>query len=173
MKPALILLLTLLGICSCSRPPEEEDPTPGEVTVRVLKKSLPAAERKRGDFLWWNCANKSQGRRFSSYTSENWKSNYMVFSKALLQKAEGMKLDSASLGRVLDLVLKDSQDKMAYLPIGAYQSSLGGAPVWIVTVKWESAPSGSNVQRAFALGHIRAFGFEQKTLKQVAFTTCD
>lgn len=73
-----------------------------------------------------------------------------------------------ALSKALDLVLKDSKDKIAYLPVGAYQTTLDGDLVWIITVKWEYPDFGDNPE----LGHIRMFAFDQKTLKQVAFCTC-
>src|SRR6185369_12995913 len=53
----------------------------------------------------------------------------------------------------------------AYLPIGAYQATLAGKPVWIVAVKWEYP---TTEMGTLPLGHIRAFAFDQKTLSRVA-----
>jgi hypothetical protein len=86
----------------------------------------------------------------------------------LVRKADDQHLDSASLHKVLDLVLKHSKGKIAYLPVGAYQTTLDGSPVWIVTIKWEYL----SMEEGAELGHIRIFAFDQKTLKQVAFVTC-
>jgi hypothetical protein len=68
---------------------------------------------------------------------------------------------------VLGLVLKDSKDEIAYLPVGAYQTTLDAKPVWIIVVKWEY-PSfeGSGLE------HIRIFAFDQKTLERVGYMTC-
>ncbi len=60
---------------------------------------------------------------------------------------------------------------MAYLPIGAYQTTLDRKLVWIIAVKWESL-SMAEVVKGVNLGHIRAFVFEQKTLKRVGYITC-
>ena len=73
--------------------------------------------------------------------------------------------ESFRVSKALDLVLKDSKDKIAYLPVGAYQTTLEGKPIWIIRVKWEYPPMGS-------LGHIRMFAFDQKTLRQVGVVTC-
>ena len=67
-----------------------------------------------------------------------------------------------------DQVLEFSKGKTAYLPVGAYQTTLDGSPVWIVVVKWESPRMGKVV----GLGHICMFAFDQKTLKRVAFNSC-
>ena len=168
MKVHLGILVAILGFCSCSHP-GKEDSTPNGVVVKVLKISLPEDEDKRGGFLVSAFMNKPEERKFDLYTTENWKSNFTAFAEALVQRAADQKLDSASLRSVLDLVLKDSQDKIAYLPVGAYQATLAGKPVWIVTVKWEYPNTGMGTLR---LVHIRAFAFDQKTLKKVAFMTC-
>jgi len=93
------------------------------------------------------------------------------FQQSLGPKGDGQKLDSASLRKALVLVLTHSQDKIAYLPVGAYQTTLDGNLVWIITVKWEYPDMGNG--ESPELGHIRMFAFDQKTLKQVAFCTCD
>ncbi len=62
-------------------------------------------------------------------------------------------------------------DTFAYLPVGAYQTTLDGELVWIVTVKWEYSLMGEKDKSAF-LVHICIFVFGQKTLKQVGFMTC-
>jgi hypothetical protein len=48
---------------------------------------------------------------------------------------------------------------------------MDGKPVWIITVKWEY-PSMAGSGDSAELGHIRAFVFDQKTLKQVGFVSC-
>jgi len=120
-------------------------------------------------FLWGNFANKPEEHQFDSYGADNWKDNFAVFAKTLVQKADDHKLDSASLRKALDLVLKDSYDKIAYLPVGAYQTTLDGELIWLIAVKWEYPAMGKNA----GLGHIRVFAFNQKTLKKVGFVTCD
>jgi hypothetical protein len=66
---------------------------------------------------------------------------------------------------------EDSKGKIAYLPVGAYQTTLDGRLIWIVTVKWEYPTMGSSGE-SVGLGHIRMFAFDQKKLKRVAFCTC-
>jgi hypothetical protein len=61
-------------------------------------------------------------------------------------------------------MLENSKNKPTYLPVGAYQTTLNGDPVWIIIVKWGSGKEG--------LGHIRIYVFDQKTLKQVGYVTC-
>ena len=107
-------------------------------------------------------------KQFNSYTTGHWKDSFELFAAALISKANKQKLDSTSLRRALDLVLKHSKDKIAYLPVGAYQTTLDGKLVWIITVKWEYPPEEGET----GLGHIRMFAFDQKTLEQVAFDTC-
>lgn len=146
-------------------------PPPDAVVVKVLDKPLPSKQGERWNFLWDNFANKPDEQIFASYTTEKWKDTYKSFAAALVKKADDQKLDSISLRKALDLVLKDSKDKIAYLPVGAYQTTLEGKPVWIVTVKWEY-PSMGKERESLGLGHIRAFVFDQKTLSQEGFMTC-
>jgi len=107
------------------------DTTSGGVVVKVLEESLPKDEDKRREFLASAFFNRPEEMKFNSITTENWKSNFMAFAEALVQKSDDLKLDSASLRKELDLVLKHARDKLAYLPVGAYQASLAGKPVWI------------------------------------------
>ena len=89
MKLALLSLVVALGLCSCSRS-AEEDSTAGGPTVRVLKKSLPADEQKREGFLW-HCFAKEE-KKFDSYTTDNWRSNFTVFAEALIKRCDDQKL---------------------------------------------------------------------------------
>jgi hypothetical protein len=160
-------ILAILCFSVCSQAADEK-PAPDAVVVKVLSAPLPHEEDKRAKFLWDTFANKPEEKQFNHYTTEKWKDNFAVFSKALIQKAKDQNLDTDSLRKMLDLVLKHSKGKIAYLPVGAYQTTLDGGPVWIITVKWEYPSK----DEAPGLGHIRMFAFDQKTMKQVAFDTC-
>jgi hypothetical protein len=166
MKSILSIFLSITCLLSVSRAAEERPP-PDSVVVKVLGTALPRDETKRSEFLWATFAHKPEERRFASYTTDNWETNFNAFAKSLVQKAKKQKLNSQALQKALDLVLKQSGGT-AYLPIGAYQTTLDRNLVWIVTIKWESPSMGEGV----ALSHIRMFAFEQKTMKQVAFETC-
>jgi hypothetical protein len=146
---------------------DDKRPEPAEVVVRVLNEQMPHEESKRTGFLWNTFANKPEEKKFNSYSTKNWKENFVVFAKTLVQKAGDQKLDSQSLRKALDLVLEQPKNKTAYLPVGAYQTTLDSNPIWIITVKWESWSDPEST-----LGHIRIFAFDQRTLKQVAFATC-
>lgn len=167
MKTNLVVLFVLVCLQSLSIAADKK-PGSDAVVVEVLNSPLPHEESKRWNFLWDTFANKPAETQFSSYSTGKWKDNYAVFSGVLVKKAGRQKLDSVSLRKALDLVLKDSKDKIAYLPVGAYQTTLDGGLIWIITVKWELPDMGDNPK----LGHIRMFAFDQKTLKQVAFCTC-
>jgi len=170
MKTVLVIFLTAACISSVSYAADEK-PALDAVVVKALEKPLPSGKDKQEKFLWDSFANKPDEMKFSSYTTEKWKETYEAFAAALVKKADDQKLDSKSLCKALDLVLKDSKNKIAYLPVGAYQTTLDGKPAWIVTVKWEY-PSMGKTGENIGLGHIRAFVFDQKTLKQVGFMTC-
>lgn len=146
----------------------EKKPGADAVVVKVFDQPLPSKEDEKESFLWKNFASGSKGQSFSSYRTDKWKDNFSAFAKSLGQKAEAQKLDSASLSNALDLVLKDSKDKIAYLPVAAYQTTLEGKLVWVIVVCWEYPSMGRDSE----LGHARKFVFEQKTLKQVGFVTC-
>jgi hypothetical protein len=171
MKIISIFLLLMSCIILVSQA-ADETPQADAVTVRVLDTPLPAAEDKKAQFLWYNFANKPDVQKFNNYTTARWKDTFSDFSTALVEKAKSQNLDSVALRKTLDAILKHSEDKIAYLPVGAYQTTLDGSLVWIVTVKWEYPPKGENgVNRE--LGHIRMFAFDQKSLKQVGFRTCN
>ena len=143
-------------------------PPPQEVTVKVLELKLPWQRWERAQFLWDHFANKPEEMKFSTYNGVEWMKNYEVFSKELVRKAAELKLDSESLRKALDRVLKHSHDRIAYLPVGAYQVTLGTRPVWVVTVKWEYPIKAEKA----GLGHIRLFAYDQKTIRKLAYQTC-
>jgi len=167
VKPMTLLLLLITCFADMAKAGGAKT-KPEAVVVKVLSLELPHDEDKRSQFLWHNFANQPEENQFNSYTTEKWTDNFNLFAAILVHKAERMKLDSHSLRKVLDLVFKDSKKKIAYLPVGAYQTTLDGHLVWIITVKWEYPPQEGSEE----LGHIRMFAFDQKTLKQVGFETC-
>jgi hypothetical protein len=170
MRTLLVIIFAAACISSSSRGADER-PGPDAVVVKVIDTALPTKEKKQAQFLWDTFANQPDEKKFNSYTAEKWKETFSIFATALVKKAGDQKLDSVSLRKALDLVLMDSKDKIAYLPVGAYQTTSDGQLVWIITVKWEYPSMGPNDQ-SVGLGHIRAFVFEQKTLKKVGFMTC-
>jgi hypothetical protein len=146
-------------------------PSPADVVVAVLSAPLPHDKMKRADFLWDSFANKPEEEQFSSVTTENWESKFKLYENAIVRKASKKKLDTASLVRALAIIQQQgSEYKLAYLPVGAYQTTFDGVPVWIVTVKWETAEPFRVQHLPFA--HLRMFAFDQGTLKLVGFNTC-
>jgi len=170
MKTSLVLFLTIACISSISYAADEKTVF-DTVAVKVLDKPLPEGENT--EYLMGVFANNPDGRKLAEYTTENWRENFWTFARALVNKARDQKLDSISLRKSLDLILKDSDDKIAYLPVGAFQTTMNGDPVWIVTIKWEyPRTAGDGKWGNSELGHVRAFAFDQKTLKQVGYMTC-
>src|SRR5579863_2383080 len=110
----------------------DQKPAPDAVVVKVFDKPLPHEEGKRERFLWDNFANKPDEEQFNAYGADNWKDNFAVFTKILERKAGDLGLDSASLREALDLVLKDSNGQIAYLPVGAYQTTLDSESIWLI-----------------------------------------
>ena len=168
MNTRLITFLSVsLLVFRCEASPEGF--TSEAVVVKVVDVQLPHSEEDRRLFLWRRSFADKQGVPGSgNYGPENWKEHFAEFSEALIRKADEKKLNSASLRKALGLILKDSNDnKAAYLPIEAFQTTLDGDLVWIVTIKWER-----DDEVGAKLGHIRTFAFDQKNLKQVGFVTC-
>ncbi|MGC3960638.1 MAG: hypothetical protein QM813_22705 [Verrucomicrobiota bacterium] len=165
------IIATLIIACSIfSAHAAEDKPGVDTVVVGVLDLPFPTKEEEKFTFLWEKTGFKSNAK-FDSYTTENWEDNFAAFSKSLVRKAESQKLDAASLNKALDEVLSDSKGKIAYLPIGAHQAKIDEGLVWIITVKWEYPLAAPNHKQA--LGHIRKFVFNQKTLERVGFVTCN
>ncbi|MGE0495263.1 MAG: hypothetical protein AB7S38_39015 [Vulcanimicrobiota bacterium] len=144
--------------------PVRGEPGPEAVVVRVLDNPLKATELDLQRLLFDTFAGRPEEEQFESYTTTNWQPNFEAFSIALVQKAQTQKLDSASLGKILELIKEDAAD-LAYLPVSAYQATLNDRAVWVVTVKWEGFPDSS-------LGHTRVYAFDQRTLKKAGFATC-
>lgn len=140
---------------------------PDSVVVKLLESPCPADPEEGGKFLWDTFANKPEEQRFSSYTTKNWRKVFTAFSDALIQKAEAQHLESNSLRKVLDLVQADAGEETAYLPVGAYRTTQGDNPVWIVVVKWEYASDDGS-----SLGHICIFSFDQTTLEMTGRCSC-
>jgi hypothetical protein len=166
MKTCLISILVITSLSALGQAADEK-PKPDIAIVKVLRAALPHDPDKRSGFLWDHFANKPEADKFSSYGTDKWKDNFAAFAEALVTKANAQKLDAASLRKVLDQVLKDSRDEIAYLPVGAYQTTLDRKPVWIIAVKWEYPSMGEG-----GLVHIRIFAFDQKTLERVGYSTC-
>ena len=165
--------LLFFGLCCFNIAPGAAEkpkiPPPEAAVVKVLEKPLPAEAEQRGSFLFANFANKPEEQQFECYTGRRWKSNFSRFSKVIVQKAEAQGLDSKSLQRVFEAVLKGCDGHIALLPVGAYQTTLNGELVWVVPFKWESLDLDG---KGVALSHIRVMAFEQKTCRNVGWTTC-
>ena len=165
MKRILVILLAIVAIPPLANAAEK--PAADEVVVGSIDKPLPHSENERSSFLWQTFANKPEEKKFASYTTQGWKDNFTAFQDALVRKALSQKLDTNSLCKALGLILKDSPG-LAYLPVGAHQTSLEHKPVWILVLKWEAQGN----PQAMNLEHIRVFAFDQKSLKQVGYVTC-
>ena len=152
-----------------------EQPGPDDVLVQVMTAGVPHDQRERPRFLWDQFANKPQERKFIYHSrTAQWKKDFAVFADALVRKAREQSLNADALHRALDRILRESDPNVAYLPVGAYQSTLDGKPVWIVTVDWEnlSMRVGTDPED-IKMGHIRMFAYDQKSGERVGFMTCD
>ena len=107
---------------------------------------------------------------FSGQVIRRWRTNYAVFSKALVTAAEKEHLDTSSLAKILQIIRTAPENKgLAILPVAVHSTKQDGQPVWVVALQWEGAAWAAHTGR---LGHIRRFTVTQKTLKQVDFSTC-
>jgi hypothetical protein len=147
----------------------EEKPGPDAVVSKVLPQAMPHETTKRTEFLWDNFANKPDADQFSNYTSGNWTNNFAAFASNLVAKAKAQKLNSEALRKTLTKVFEHSKGLVAYLPVGAYQTTLDSRSIWIITVKWETLMMGVDAH----LVHIRMFAFDQTTLELVEYSTCN
>lgn len=147
---------------------EADKPAADAVVVGVMEAAMPGDEDERGRFLWDAFANKPEEQKFAVHGTGKWREQYPQFAGSLVRKAGKQQLDAESLRKVLDLVLETAKGRMAYLPVGAYQTTLEGSPVWIIVVKWAYPAQ----EKEVGFGHICMFAFDQKTLKKVASNSC-
>ena len=166
MRTLVRLLLVLLFFAASAV--GDDRPGPGEVVVRDLGSKLPYWSFMRSRYLWKQFVNAPDEAKFISYETDGWMDNYSIFADALTRKARSNGLDATSLGKVLEVILQGA-DGLALLPVGAYQVTLKGEPVWIVVVNWERV----SPNHSFFLAHVRVFAYDQKTLGLVGFVTCD
>jgi hypothetical protein len=159
------LLTTLMLLCLVPVAQDTEPPPPSAAILKVFDKPLPAEEQKRPRFLL-DFAERKELRQFESYTTRDWRRNYDRFAASLVQKAGEQKLDSASLRKVLDLILQGPPEPGACLPVGAYQTTLENRPIWIVVLKRSNAPDQ-------AATHFAVYAFEQRTLGRVELVQCN
>jgi hypothetical protein len=164
-----VALLVIIAVNLMPDKPQKPMPLGADATVvKVLESPLPDHLDQRKRFLRDKFFNQPEEQKFNYNKTDKWRDNYSKFAQSLIRQAKIQKLDSASLSNSLDLVMQDSKDRLAYLPVGAYHTTLNREPVWVLTVKWEHFRPGENAD----LSHIRVFAFNQKTLEQVGFVTC-
>jgi hypothetical protein len=164
----IFFIISAATLCGCATTPQRAS---RGVVVTRMDAVLPADQNQRS--LWLSANVDTEESKFSSQTTRNWKRNYEVFSKALLIKANSSGFDSASLSKILKLILADTNGKfLAYVPIAAYATELNSEPVWIVVVHWELTFGPEDLIPIRPLSHVRIFAFTQKDLMQVAFLTC-
>src|SRR5882724_1067476 len=159
---ALVLTVVMTGLFIL-RPQD----TSRKVIVMRLDSDLPDDERQRSDLLASYLPDEDGPS--SRETTRDWRRKYERYSAALLAKAASEGFDSRSLSNVLQVVLADSNRdcQSAYLPVGAYATRFHSDPAWIVAVHWEV--DSAQPER---LGHIRAYAFTAKDVKEVGFLTC-
>lgn len=161
LLPILVSVMVLGAGCG------RRAPGPEAVVVRSIRESLPGAERERPQFLWDRFVNKAEEEPFGSLASKDWSVLYAGFAESLAAKAAKQGLEAEPLRHALATVRSHAGESLAYVPVGAYRTSLNGKAVWIVVVKWAEPSADPNV------GHTRVFAVDQQTGQQVGFVTCD
>ena len=118
--------------------------------------------------------NFSQGSaQFTGRVVRDWKDNYEVLSKALVEAAAKAHLHSESLAQILPNLRRAPENKwLAVLPVAAHSTAVDGMPVWVVAFRWEGE-SWIHKNKTPNLSHIRYFVVTQKTLEQIGFSTCE
>ena len=135
----------------------------------VLDTPLPVDPNQMEEFLWKQVATRPEAGNFPSASTSKWKEKFRRCADTIVRKAADQKLDSVSLRKVLNAVFAHSEGKLAYLPVGAYRTTMGDRPVWIVTVRWEYPFINDRPTEFY---HVRVFVFDESALTQVGFVTC-
>jgi hypothetical protein len=107
---------------------------------------------------------------FAGEVVRQWRTNYILFSKALVEVAEKQHLDSASLATILQQLPSAPENKhLALLPVIVESTKFHGEWAWEVTLRWEGEKYAAESGK---LGHLRCFILSQEALKQRDFSTC-
>jgi hypothetical protein len=165
MKQHVTLSLFTILLCGCAVLGGRA--TANDVVVAVLDDPMPADRNQMRGFLWDTYRDKPELNKLKGYRVNRWQEKCARFGGQLTQKAESQGLDAASLQGALDKMLVHADEAaIALLPIGAYQTTLDGMPIWIVMARWEY-PGFSNT-----MSHIRMFAFDQETLDLIYVAKC-
>ena len=141
------------------------------VVVKQYPQPYPAQEGLRESFLMQNFLREDRSSLvLSQHTSGGWNTKYQVFSQEIVRRANALGFNYEALSRILETVRTDGQRQgYAYLPVGAYRTTMSGEPLWIVVLRWEVNHADRPTD---SMGHIRAYAFTERTLQQVGFVTC-
>ncbi len=178
---ASVAVATILCGCALSSPSSSRTGAPpagfdmGTLSLVVVKQypqPYPAQEGLRESFLMQNFLREDRSSLvLSQHTIGGWNTKYQVFSQEIVRRANASGFDYEALSRILEFVRTDGQRQgYAYLPVGAYRTTMSGQPLWIVVLRWEVDHADRPTD---AMGHIRAYAFIQRTLQQVGFVTCN
>jgi len=164
----LLLALSLATLGGCATSAQKESRF---VIVNRIAAVLPSDENERS--VWLSIHVDTLEKQFQSQTTRWWKTNFEVFSRALVEDARSSRLDYASLSNVLKRVLADTDGNyLAYIPVAAHATTLNGEPVWIVVVHWEHWFGSQDPNGVSALSHVRTFAFTTNDLKLVGYVSC-
>lgn len=116
-----------------------------------------------GKFLWDTFANKPEEQKFSGCPMDGLRQRSLEFSQALVSKARSLSLAAAALDSCLVRARKIG------LPVGAYATTQGELPVWIVVIK-----QGFDVPALhLTLSHIMITAFDARTYTVVGSINCN
>jgi hypothetical protein len=177
--PALLILVPLCGYASDpsgAKSPARPSATEAVFYVTTVTNGQPVVT----DEHW-------PESRFAGDIPRHWRTNYALFSKALVEAAERRHLDSASLAKVLQNLLTAPESKhWAMLPVCAWSTQFDfknrrqnvwraaepkfdGEWVWVVELIFDDSDRAAEHGE---LGHIADFWISQRTLELVQWDRC-
>lgn len=146
-------------------------PSVSECVVKRIETKLPRRRKAAQAFLWSSFARLKEHEKFSVLTTQNWESNYRLFSEELVRKAKEESLDDSSLKTILARLLPHANSQNVMVPVGAYQGFRGRKSIWIVVYRWERNIV-SDEGRDYHLSHIKMYAVETESLECVGYSTC-
>jgi hypothetical protein len=166
MKPTRYVWLVSLGLCTCGYAGDASTNQPraqATLVIASVKDGRPVVTVE-GRYALRAAVPDGEVVR-------QWRTNYTLFSKALVEAAEKQHLNSASLAAILRrLPAAPENEHLALLPMMVGSTKFRGQWAWDITLQWEGERYAIEKGR---LGHVRDFIISQETLKQLDFKTCD
>jgi len=168
--PLLGLMLSAsLLLAGLTQAEEKKQPKAEDAEVVAVQKEFPEAA-KRERFLWDTFETTEPVQRFNNFSIEDWQQGYTDFTDCLVKRAKDQKLDADGLKALLEKIRNHAgENKLAYVPVAAFDVTSGGKKIWVIAVVWETPTFLAQLKR---LSHVRLFAFDAESKEQVGFVTC-